>query len=155
MRNLLIALTLTATLAACGKDEQTTQVQVPASAEATQVAETAPEKSESERLNEWFELRFEEQLQFSPISLTFMGRKELYDEVDDMSEAAEDAQLAWQRNTVEEMERDFDYDKLTPEAKISYDIWKYQYENAAKGAAFRDSNYVYTQMMGAQSMVPT
>ena len=83
MRNLLVALTLIATLAACGKDEQATQTQVPASAEATQVAETAPEKSESERLNEWFELRFEEQLQFSPISLTFMGRKELYDEVDE------------------------------------------------------------------------
>jgi uncharacterized protein (DUF885 family) len=155
MRNLLIALTLIATLTACGKDEQAPQTQVPASAEATQVAETAPQKSESERLNEWFELRFEEQLQFSPISLTFMGRKELYDEVDDLSEAAEDAQLAWQRNTVEEMERDFDYNELTPEAKISYDIWKYQYENAAKGAAFRDSGYVYTQMQGAQSMVPT
>jgi uncharacterized protein (DUF885 family) len=155
MRNLLIALTLIATLAACGKDEQATQTQVPDSAEVTQVAETAPEKSESERLNQWFELRFEEQLQFSPIALTIMGRKELYDEVDDLSEAAEDAQLAWQRNTVEEMERDFDYDKLTPEAKISYEIWKYQYEDSAKGAAFRDSGYVFTQMQGAQSMVPT
>ena len=62
MRNLLIALTLIATLAACGKDEQATQTQVPDSTETTQVAETAPEKSESERLNEWFELRFEEQV---------------------------------------------------------------------------------------------
>jgi uncharacterized protein (DUF885 family) len=155
MRNLLIALTAVATLTACGKDEQVTETQVPASTETTRVAETAPEQSESERLNEWFELRFEEQLQFSPISLTFMGRKERYDEVDDMSEAAEDKQLVWQRGTVEEMEREFDYDKLTPEAKISYDIWKYQYENAAAGVEFRGSSYVYTQMQGAQSMVPT
>lgn len=155
MRNLLIALTLLAALTACGKEEPVTQTPSPTVAATEQAEVKAPVPSESERLNEWFELRFEEQLQFSPISLTFMGRKELYDQVDDLSEAAEDEQLAWQGATVEEMEREFDYDKLTPEAQISYDIWKYQYENAVKGAQFRGSGYVYTQMMGAQSMIPT
>ena len=152
MRNLLIALSAVAALTACGKAEQPAESPVLTSAKTT---EAVPEKSESERLNEWFELRFEEQLQFSPISLTFMGRKDLYDQVDDMSEAGEDKQLAWQRSTVEEMEREFDYDQLSDEAKISYDIWKYQYENAAEGVDFRGNGYVFTQMMGAQSMVPT
>lgn len=155
MRNFLIALFILATLAACGNGEQATQTQTPASAETPQLAETTPTKSESERLNEWFELRYEEQLQFSPLSLTFMGRKDLYDQVDDLSEAAEDKQLEWQRNTVVEMQRDFDYDQLSPEAKISYDIWKYQYETAAEGTKFRGSGYVFTQMQGAQSFIPT
>jgi uncharacterized protein (DUF885 family) len=155
MKNLLLALIVIAVLTACGKDEQTTQTPAPTDTLSSEIAEATAEISESERLNEWFDLRFEEQLMFSPISLTFMGRKELYDQVDDLSEAAEDKQLEWQRNTVEEMQREFDYEQLTPEAKISYDIWKYQYENAAKGIAFRDSNYTFTQMQGLQSMLPT
>ena len=44
--------------------------------------------------------------------------------------------------------------KLTPEAQISYDVWKYQYEDAARGAEFRGNQYVFTQMMGVQSMIP-
>lgn len=155
MKNLLLTLIVIAVLTACGKDEQTTQTPAPTDTLSSEIAEATAEISESERLNEWFDLRFEEQLMFSPISLTFMGRKELYDQVDDLSEAAEDKQLEWQRNTVEEMQREFDYEQLTPEAKISYDIWKYQYENAAKGIAFRDSNYTFTQMQGLQSMLPT
>jgi uncharacterized protein (DUF885 family) len=155
MKNLLLTLIVIAVLTACGEDEQTTQTPAPTDTLSSEIAEATAEISESERLNEWFDLRFEEQLMFSPISLTFMGRKELYDQVDDLSEAAEDKQLEWQRNTVEEMQREFDYEQLTPEAKISYDIWKYQYENAAKGIAFRDSNYTFTQMQGLQSMLPT
>jgi uncharacterized protein (DUF885 family) len=155
MKNLLLTLIVIAVLTACGKDEQTTQTPAPTDTLSSEIAEATAEISESERLNEWFDLRFEEQLMFSPISLTFMGRKELYDQVDDLSEAAEDKQLEWQRNTVEEMQREFDYEQLTPEAKISYDIWKYQYENAAKGIAFRESNYTFTQMQGLQSMLPT
>lgn len=155
MRSFLVALTLIVTLGACGKDEPAVETQASAGTQQTPPAEATPQKSESERLNEWFETRFEEQLQFSPISLTFMGRKDRYDEVDDLSEAAEDEQLAWHKATVEEMEREFDYQALSPEDRISYDIWKYQYENAAKGAEFRGSGYVYTQMMGPQSMIPT
>ena len=34
---------------------------------------------ETARLDEWFEARFEEQLDFSPIQKTLLGRKEDYD----------------------------------------------------------------------------
>jgi len=111
--------------------------------------------TETERLNTWFEERYEEQLQQSPIQLTFVGRKDRYDEVDDFSEAAEDEQLEWQRKTVEEMEREFDYDALTPEAQVSYDIWKYQYEDAAANAQYRDHGYIFTQFFGWQALIPT
>ena len=52
-------------------------------------------QSESDRLNAWFETKFEEQLAFSPIQQTFLGRKSAA--IDDMSLAAQDKQLAWQR----------------------------------------------------------
>ena len=112
-------------------------------------------QSESQRLNAWFEEKYEEELRFSPIMLTFLGRKELYDQLDDMSEAGDEKQLAWRRATVEEMEAGFDYDALDDETRLSYDLWKQQYEQARDAARFRDNIYVFNQMQGPQSFLPT
>ena len=110
--------------------------------------------TETDRLNAWFEERYEEQLQESPLQLTFLGRKERYGEFDDMSEEGEDRQLAWLAGTVETLKNDFDYDALTPEAQISYDIWMYQYENSLANHAYRDKQYTFTQFFGMQAMFP-
>jgi uncharacterized protein (DUF885 family) len=154
MRTFFIALAALFLLTACGRDEPSPTPGTQA-APAPAAGEAADRQTESERLNAWFEERYEEQLQQSPLRLTFIGRKERYDEVDDFSEAEEDRQLDWLRGTVEEMEREFDYDQLTPEAKISYDVWKYQYEDEVRGTEFRGNQYIFTQMMGIQSMIPT
>ncbi|KAF1710574.1 DUF885 domain-containing protein [Pseudoxanthomonas kalamensis DSM 18571] len=119
------------------------------------VASAADIAAESERLNEWFEKKYEEQLQFSPMQLTFQGRKDLYDQIDDLSEQAQRDQVAWQKASVEEMERDFDYAKLSDEGKFSYDLWKLQYENARDGLPFMADGYAFDQMNGAQSFLPT
>ena len=95
-----------------------------------------------------FAVKYEEQLQNSPIMLTFLGRKEKYDQMDDMTKASEDKQLAWHAQTVEDLKSNFDYDELTPEAKISYDIWVYQYEQTKAGQAFDKNSYIFTQFSG-------
>lgn len=64
-------------------------------------------------------------------------------------------QLAWTKATVEEMEATFDYATLSQEAQISYDIWKYQYEQDAAEVPFRYNGYTFDQMNGAQSFIPT
>ena len=107
--------------------------------------------SESERLNQWFAVKYEEELQMSPFMLTFLGRKEQYDQIDDMSEAGEKQQLAWRKQTVDDLKQQFDYQKLTGEAKISYDIWIHQYEQAAEGQKFNQNNYIFTQFNGIQA----
>ena len=111
--------------------------------------------SETDRLNAWFETKFEEQLQFSPLTLTSLGRKEKYDEFDDLSEAAEDRQLAWSAAATAELEREFDYERLSPEARLSYDLWVYEHASSVASAEFRDHSYVFDQMNGAQSFIPT
>ena len=63
------------------------------------LGQAAPD--ETARLNAWFEARFEEQLAFSPIQQTFLGRKS--GAIDDMSLAAQDKQLAWLRGTVADL----------------------------------------------------
>lgn len=112
-------------------------------------------QDESRRLNAWFDEKFAEELRFSPIALTVLGRKELYDQLDDVSDEAAERQLAWRRATVEEMESRFDYDALDEEARLSWDLWKQQYELAAVRHRFRRNAYVFNQMQGVQSFLPT
>ena len=119
------------------------------------VATATSAQTEPQRLNAWFEQKYQEELRFSPIALTFLGRKDLYDRLDDMSEQAQDERLAWRKASVEEMESRFDREALDDEAKLSWDLWKLQYENAAAGNRFRRNVYVFNQMQGAQSFLPT
>ena len=118
-------------------------------------AQEAPAASEGERLNAWFETKFEEQLQFSPLTLTALGRRDRYGDLDDFSVEGADWQLAWYKASVEELEREFDYDKLGPQDRQSYDLWKYDFESAARAAKWRGNAYVFNQMQGMHSYLPT
>ncbi len=110
--------------------------------------------AETERLNTWLDARFEEALDFSPTLKTQIGRKDDYDRIDDMSEAASDARLEWREETVDELRASFDYELLTPEAQESYDLWIYQYERAAAGRPFRRRVYRFNQMFGEHAGLP-
>lgn len=108
-------------------------------------------QTESEKLNQWFAEKYEEQIQMSPIQLTFLGRKENYDQIDQVTEAEEKRQLKWQADTVTELKSQFDYEILNQETKTSYDIWVYQYEQALEGQEFIRNGYIFTQMNGIQA----
>ena len=125
-------------------------VAAPAPAQAQEAAQ-----SQDAQLHAWFEARFEEQIQFSPLGLTGLGRKERYGEINDFSLAEADRQLAWLKASVEEMERTFDYDALSPKMKLAWDVWKYEYESAAEGAKWRDNGYVFSQMGGMHAGLPS
>jgi uncharacterized protein (DUF885 family) len=142
MHKLPILLVLALAVAGCGS-----HVAQPAASPEAVEAETA-------RLNDWFEARWEEQLAFSPIHKTRLGRKDDYDRFDDFSEQGEDERLAWRRRATAEMRETFDYDLLSLEAKTSYDIWVYQLEQAERALPFRRHAYVFTQMQGAQAALP-
>jgi uncharacterized protein (DUF885 family) len=119
---------------------------------ATSAAQEA--ERESARLNEWLDARYEEQLGFSPLTKTRLGRKDDYDRIDDLSEAGAEAQLEWLRGTVRELERDFDRDVLTAEARTSYDLWRYGLERAEAAWPFRRRGYVFNQMQGPHTFLP-
>lgn len=151
MRQLLLASAALLALTACGqtgKDTTTTTTTAPE----TSTAETA--MTESERLNAWFDEKYEEEIMSSPMQLTQMGRKERYGEIDDMSFEAFADQLDWRRVTVEEMKSSFDYDKLDQEAKTSYDLWIYILEQREKAWDWRFHGYNFEQMGGAQAWMP-
>ncbi|MDN3653900.1 DUF885 domain-containing protein [Thalassotalea ponticola] len=148
-----LALCISLLLVACS--EQATMTSVTGQApETTPVSAVSVDSkpSESERLNQWFADKFEQQLQRSPLQMTVLGRKDKYDQIDDVSEQAEDKELAWLAQSVEELKANFDYAQLTDEAQTSYDIWIYQYEQAKQGRPFRYNNYIFTQMQGMQAL---
>ena len=132
-------------LAACGNQSNTE----------TNTDNAIVDVSETDKLNEWFEVKYEEQLMMSPIQLTFLGRKDRYSEIDDMSEAAEDEWLDWKRESVEYMKSNFDYVALTDDAKLSFNLWIHQYETALASVPFRHNEYVFTQMQGIHTYLPT
>jgi len=156
MRYSMTAFVLLLVLTACGQPaEQATE---PASdSQAGQAGDSVAQEalSESQRLNSWFDAKYEELLQLSPIQLTFLGRKERNNELDDFSMAGADAQLEWARAAVAEMQREFDYEQLDAETKTSWDIWMYQYEQSERAVQFRNNGLTFEQMNGAQSFLPT
>ena len=152
MRSSVSALALAFVLSACASQSVPVEnLETVAVVEAP--AETAEELSA--RLNTWFDAKYEEQLQFSPIGLSFQGRKDKNDQIDCFTFACQDEQLAWQKAATEEMEASFDYDALSAEDQMSYDLWKYQYDQAAEGAAYRYNGFVFDQMNGIQNFLPT
>lgn len=117
--------------------------------------ELPPGMTESDALNAWFEAQYERELQFSPLQLTMLGRKELNDQLDDFSLAGRERLLAWQRDSVREMQRRFDYEQLDADTKLSWDLWIYRYEQALANKPWWLHEYPFEQFGGWQSQLPT
>ncbi len=111
--------------------------------------------TQTECINDWFEAKFEEELRFSPIRQTALGLKTDYDKIDDLSVAAEQAQLEWWQMATAEMEANFDYDALSDEAKLSWDMWQFRRDQAEAAAQYREQEYILTQMNGLHTALPS
>lgn len=154
-----LAASIISVLAACSEapEEPTNQTeQRPNAAQQMAQEQSSSEQisEESERLNTWFDEKYEEQVQASPIRLTTLGRKERYNEIDDMSLAAQREQFEWMEASVNELRQQFNYDLLNEDAKISYDTWVFQYELMRDGMAYQEAGYIFDQMRGPHSYLP-
>lgn len=153
MRSILLATTALMLLSGCDP-KPTSKVPDTATAETATASDASAIAAETARLNEWFDTKFEEELQRSPLTLTYLGRKDKYDQVDDASWTSSEADLQWRRDTVKELKADFSYDLLTDEAKMSYDLWTYILESAENNWKWRHYGYIFEQMGGAQATPP-
>jgi uncharacterized protein (DUF885 family) len=117
-------------------------------------ADTDPEQSETDRINGWFAVQFEEVLSLNPLFATRLGRKTNYDKIDDFSEEGEAALLSWQQQSVSDLRASFNYDALSEDAKISYDLWVYQYEKDKALEPYRNHRYMFTHQSGPNIYLP-
>lgn len=132
----------------------TVETEVVAEVVATKPVTAEEIEAETARLNEWFELKFEEELDYSPIQKTFLGRDSDQDKIDDFSNEAQDAALARLRANIAELKTSFDYDKLSSEAKTSYDIWLYDAAQDIAADKYRTNAYIFEQMNAIHSFFP-
>lgn len=157
-RNLLVGISLSACLVACGDASSPAApgtdtdaapartAEAPASGSGQAAAE-APE-TESDRLNAWFDQVFEDNLARSPMYQTYLGRKTNYGAWNDASPEFEresyeigQAQLAYMREN-------FDHDALDESARLSWRLFEYNAERAAAGWRWRDHGYTFTPRSG-------
>ena len=64
---------------------------------------------ETQRFNDWLDEQWEEQLSFSPQTQTSLGLKSNYNKLDDYTVDAQDAEIGWLRESVAEMESEFNF----------------------------------------------
>ena len=119
--------------------------------------EKAPEKEKTpnEDLNAWFEEKYEESLQKSPLRLTSLGIKDKYDQIDDLSLDAQIENARWMQKSVDELKKNFEYQSLNEQDQMSYDIWLYQNELLQEGLEYQDLEYVFDQMTGLHTRLPS
>lgn len=112
------------------------------------------ELSTTEKLNQWLDEEYEEQLNFSPETRSRLGDKTDYDQLNDYSLAAQARILDWRRDSVEQMHELFDYDDLTADGKLSYDMWEFALGQAESAAPFANYGYVFGRG-GSHSGIPS
>ena len=111
--------------------------------------------TQTECLNAWFETKFEEELAFSPMRQTALGRKSDYDKIDDFSLEGLTALSDWWQQSLAEMEANFEYEELSSEAQLSYDMFAFRADQAAKSVEFASQEYILHQMGGTHTTLPS
>ena len=158
----LLSATITlVVLAACQKEDTMAEQAAKPNAEpaaSKSVASMTPDAesdTETEALNAWLNERYEEALKFSPMQLTILGRKDLYDQIDEFSEQVTRDQAAWRVKTVEQMKEQFDYKALSNIGKESFDLWVFQTEEAVANLEFMRQGYLFGELGGLEDWFPT
>ena len=147
-----IALAISSVMA-CSPAEKSTQ-QTSSTTDSSTEQSTQNVKTESERLNAFFERTFEEDLKRSPMYQSYLGYKWDYGEWDDIGEEAQDKAAATAKNRLEELEN-FDTEKLSEKEKLSLALYRYQLELDLKNDEFRHHSYLVNQFRGPHTTVPS
>ncbi len=93
--------------------------------------------SEDARLTAFLDAQFGQEMTQKPQLATRLGSKEGQDRLNDISDAAEREMLDWRRASVAKMKAAFDRAKLSPEARVNYDIWALELDRAELSYKYR------------------
>ena len=111
--------------------------------------------AESQRLNDWFKARYEEELARSPMSRTFLGMSDGMDQLDDISQTAIDEEIALANSWLIELRRDFDIDRLDAQSRLSFRLFEVDIEDQLATAAVAQNDYVFSHMSGPHTGLPS
>lgn len=163
LRILLASASSLALLAACSPaNDEARPASAPAPENVEPVSSTsngaADAQTESERLYAWFDTLFEADLQYSPTTLTALGRIDDLDAYGRWDPVTEEAAIAANERRIERLDylrSNFDEAELNDDARVSYLVFEYLAETGIRQFSFRDQNYIFTQMFGPHTGFPT
>ncbi|WP_375204079.1 DUF885 domain-containing protein [Hyphococcus sp.] len=108
-----------------------------------------------ERLNQFFEELFQRAVEDSPEFQAQLGVKgEDYYRWGDYSDAHDEKQYEEALADLARVESEFAYEELSPESKLSYDIFKFQTEQQIRNFPWRFHEYAVTQMDSVATFLP-
>lgn len=111
--------------------------------------------SEDSRLTEFLDAEFAQWVKINPQLATRLGSKDGGDKWNDIGDAAAAEQLKWRQASVARMKAQFDRAKLSPEARVNYDIWALEADRAAMAEANRIYRPpFYSRLYSAHSQLP-
>jgi uncharacterized protein (DUF885 family) len=120
-------------------------------------AQSAPAEAgaQNAELKAFFDQVDADNLAAAPQGKAYRGiRDGDYGKWNDPSDAAEAAAFARGQKALATMKARFDPAKLSPEDRLSYRLFEYQAERAARAHPYRKNDYIFDQMNGAQSQMP-
>jgi uncharacterized protein (DUF885 family) len=110
--------------------------------------------AESAKANAFFDRTFDEAVDRSPLIQGYLGLKKDHDKWDDFSEQKQLDDFVLTVQHLAELKRDFRFDALDEQTKVSYRLYVEQVEQAIEGWKWRDHSYVFTQMGGMHADAP-
>ncbi|PHS20623.1 MAG: DUF885 domain-containing protein [Kangiella sp.] len=148
---LLLVTSISAVLFSCEQPSATKQAE---SLEVSKTATTEVSQSESERANELFEKIFNDSVNRSPMTQSYLGLKDDQDKWDDFSEQYALEELEITKNNLTIVNK-FDANLLDPQTKVSLDLMKQNLIEEIEDFKWRHYNYPLNQMFGIHSQVPS
>ena len=120
------------------------------------VVSCSHEKSltESDRIEKFFDIYFEEKVSRYPTWQTYLGRKTHYGSLNNETEAYELAEHQKNQEYLKTL-KSFNFDELNDSAKLSYKILQYQLDLEIEGFQWRYHSFPLNQMFGYQSETPS
>lgn len=109
---------------------------------------------DSQRLNEFFERAFEDELNRNPVMQSYLGIKTNYGEWNDLSEGGARREYLINSELLSTLRSEFDVDQLSDKDRLSYRLFEHRCQQAVADYSWRFHSYPVNQMRGVQSMVP-
>ncbi|PKV52053.1 uncharacterized protein (DUF885 family) [Aquimarina sp. MAR_2010_214] len=112
-------------------------------------------EEQSKKLNDWFEVQFQQEIDRSPMMQTYLGIKtDDYGKWDDISSKKEAEDLEKAKERLAYLKDSADVSNLNEATALSYTLMKQDLEDEIADFQYRFYDYPVNQMFGMQSRIP-
>lgn len=149
LRSLTLAVALLASTSTAAMSQAVPATAFQAAGTAAPAAQT-----EDQRLAAFFDQAFQEAIALSPETLTQLGMKDRYAELGDYTERGEQVALDLAEAQLARMKREFDFDRLSEESKVSWRLFEYTVDQQRLQRRWRWHQYVVANTGTVAGQIP-